>query len=369
MVICLFLVLGTNSNLGKRDSNFYKFVLLTVLANGIIDSIEITLGNFPTDIGYTGDSFAFAYTYSRLIFSVFGYISKPALAMMLLYSVLYSHNVRVKFVWIPLAITAIAYGINLIPGVGFYTISSDNHFTSYGDWGRYFTLLCYLVGGLYIIGLISYVLFSFRDRSRGESAALIFLALFSLAGFIISTLVDIYPILGVQTAAVSVLFFYLLIIVKYSKLDALTDLYNRQTFRQHTKNIEALTGVILIDMNNLKTFNDTYGHARGDEAIVTIASCIRNAQSKNVMCYRIGGDEFVVLCNNMSKEQVVAVVNSIDVSINKETEYDVAIGFKYRDNNEPLEVIMNDADKMMYEVKEAMKKDLARQLRKTNRRS
>ena len=60
--------------------------------------------------------------------------------------------------------------------------------------------------------------------------------------------------------------------------------------------------VFVLDINGLKTVNDTVGHDAGDELIIGAARCIEKAFGSAGLCYRTGGDEFVVM-TNMSKEE------------------------------------------------------------------
>lgn len=85
--------------------------------------------------------------------------------------------------------------------------------------------------------------------------------------------------------------------------DQLTGLKNRRAFEQRLKEVEAgpqeANGAVLIlmDINGLKATNDQYGHLAGDELIISTARLIENVYGKDGDCYRIGGDEFVVVMN------------------------------------------------------------------------
>lgn len=85
--------------------------------------------------------------------------------------------------------------------------------------------------------------------------------------------------------------------------DALTGVYSRYAYSKALKQFDS-TGappsdlaVFSIDINGLKTVNDTLGHDAGDELICGAADCITAAFGKTGKCYRTGGDEFVVLAN------------------------------------------------------------------------
>lgn len=92
--------------------------------------------------------------------------------------------------------------------------------------------------------------------------------------------------------------------------DSLTGLYNRFGLlyfwniysEQCTKRHQPLL-FLFIDINRLKHVNDTYGHEEGDFTICTVAEAIKSLHSSNITAIRYGGDEFVLLCENMEESE------------------------------------------------------------------
>ena len=83
--------------------------------------------------------------------------------------------------------------------------------------------------------------------------------------------------------------------------DPMTNLFNRRGFYQHLNPLyeECVQSkrrlmVISIDLNGLKPINDNYGHAEGDNAIITVAKALMSISMKDEICARFGGDEYVV---------------------------------------------------------------------------
>jgi len=68
-----------------------------------------------------------------------------------------------------------------------------------------------------------------------------------------------------------------------------------QTYRDLRVEINSLTGLIVIDMNNLKFLNDKHGHHIGDEALKGLALEVKNKAGPDCVVTRIGGDEFGVV--------------------------------------------------------------------------
>lgn len=94
---------------------------------------------------------------------------------------------------------------------------------------------------------------------------------------------------------------------KAAENDSLTGLKNRfsysnyiQSLKDHPENRDF--AVLLLDLNGLKNTNDTLGHSYGDELIQGTAWCINKTFHKNGLCFRTGGDEFVVLLNKRLDE-------------------------------------------------------------------
>lgn len=77
----------------------------------------------------------------------------------------------------------------------------------------------------------------------------------------------------------------------------MTRTLNRHSFYRDVEVFKHnLNAVLSIDLNDLKSINDSMGHAAGDKAIVTTEECIQKRLVKGCYLYRTGGDEFIVLC-------------------------------------------------------------------------
>ena len=92
--------------------------------------------------------------------------------------------------------------------------------------------------------------------------------------------------------------------------DVLTGLYNRRGYTLNfgdyyldSRRSGLSTAVFVIDMNNMKSVNDTYGHEEGDRCLCVIADCMRACAAEKEICARTGGDEFVVLAKNYTPEK------------------------------------------------------------------
>jgi diguanylate cyclase (GGDEF)-like protein len=113
----------------------------------------------------------------------------------------------------------------------------------------------------------------------------------------------------------------------------------------------------MLDINNLKETNDNYGHAKGDKLIKNASLCIKECFLIDNNCYRIGGDEFVAVIENIKEEDIQNYLDKFSES-QKIHNVSIAIGYSYTDNilNTKLEKLVKRADQMMYENKKIIKK-------------
>ena len=250
-------------------------------------------------------------------------------------------------IFLPAVILALINFSSLFTGIVFY-IGEDNSFTR-GALGY----LPFIGAGVYCIALIV-LLVKRSNKKMMEIAPIAFLsvALFSQLVFPFVLGSDFSKVFC-STIAVALFIYYVFEILQQTKIDSLTGLLNRQAYGADTNNNpENITSLISIDMNGLKTINDTQGHAAGDEAIETIALCMNRALKSRQFAYRVGGDEFVIICRKTSEEDVLALIKRIERNIS-DTGYHCSIGYSFNENeNKSIEDMLRESDMMMYEEKE-----------------
>ena len=123
-----------------------------------------------------------------------------------------------------------------------------------------------------------------------------------------------------QGCTVMMLFFYIRSMDTRISTDALTGLNNRGQMIRYIaqkSNLyleDRLTYLVMFDINNFKTINDTYGHAEGDRALVLVAEALRGAvKGREVPCFlgRYGGDEFILVAHPLRKEEMEWLIEDI----------------------------------------------------------
>lgn len=136
--------------------------------------------------------------------------------------------------------------------------------------------------------------------------------------------------------------------------DAMTGALNRNAFIRDTMpddNRELLSaGCFFIDINGLKRTNDTYGHEAGDELICNIYRIVCSVAGIYSV-YRLGGDEFVVLCQNISKQKLDTMETQMREELGGKHGCSAAVGVSFLENPKDLGIMLEEADKMMYEDK------------------
>ena len=134
--------------------------------------------------------------------------------------------------------------------------------------------------------------------------------------------------------------------------DMLTTLYNRNRYIQVLEGMQAKTviktGVAYIDINGLKRVNDLYGHEAGDRLIINTARSMLAILPENA--YRVGGDEFVLICFDMDEKVFRSKVRDICDSIAAKR-ISVSVGVVWEESSSELETMLRRADDLMYAEK------------------
>lgn len=144
--------------------------------------------------------------------------------------------------------------------------------------------------------------------------------------------------------------------------DALTGAYNRRYYEDEARKETTCAGVALIDLDDFKLYNDTYGHSAGDMALISAADAIRKCIRKTDRLIRFGGDEFIVIIDGVSSADLSARLRQIQTTIHAASvpgysriQMSASIGGVVA-ANEPVENAFDRADKLMYQAK--MKKNM-----------
>ena len=329
LVLGFLVLLFNNLKVDKKISSKIKILLLTITVVTISNILEVYYSTMDV------------FNYQRMIFSFICYSLRPV--VVIIFISLLSDNKILKYFYGLSVVNTLIYSTCFFTDIAF-GFSSDNHF--YGGPFRFST---HVVCIIYLIVLIYLIIKKHNNQAWNKTIMLSFVTIITcIAAFldfqVQSNLFD-------QTVLVCILLYYLFLYMEFNKIDALTNTFNRQSFyididKYKTK----ITSVISIDMNNLKIINDTYGHLEGDNALISLSDVLLNSDKNKARIYRVGGDEFVILCIDAKEEKVVSIINKIKKDM-KNTNYSCSIGYEMIKDYNKIYDSYKLADEKMYKEK------------------
>ncbi len=154
------------------------------------------------------------------------------------------------------------------------------------------------------------------------------------------------------------------------KRDAFTGLYNRRTYEEvllrlmsECRASNACLSMAILDLDNFKEINDTYGHAAGDKVLLRLAHILMSNQNANVHAFRLGGEEFVLLLKEYCVHDAYKVCEGIrsimesssvpDVS-NKRVTFSCGLVCMNKQHTDPVS-LFKAADSALYKAKNSGK--------------
>ncbi|MDD3123615.1 MAG: GGDEF domain-containing protein [Candidatus Izemoplasmatales bacterium] len=151
-------------------------------------------------------------------------------------------------------------------------------------------------------------------------------------------------------------------IIYYQKTyqDPLTRLFTRETLKNHIEHAQFYEGAygLYFDIDNFKKINDFYGHHEGDVFLQQIANALIDNYEKDVIYYRLGGDEFFVYVINHTEQMVVNRAKNLIHLIETLSKKGEAVGVSVsigivpiKETDKDYQVLLDAGDKAMYRSK------------------
>lgn len=146
------------------------------------------------------------------------------------------------------------------------------------------------------------------------------------------------------------------------KKDYLTGLDNRRRFMELAQVVERTSSniysIILFDIDKFKNINDTLGHNEGDKVIQEVAQVLKHYESSNVFVSRHGGEEFIIMLNDVPESEAFTIAESIRIQISKisnlKCRFTISAGvYEACSDSGTLDEAIAYADKALYEAKES----------------
>ena len=144
------------------------------------------------------------------------------------------------------------------------------------------------------------------------------------------------------------------------RTDPLTKLLNRRSFEEFLAKPKFPCAVIVVDVDDFKRVNDTHGHAYGDDCLAAIAGIIRRVFGGVGMCFRTGGDEFLVVIPKQVGD-VDAYMKRVHLALGRAQSGDphlpgISMGYAVADKGcDDVAEVIREADQAMYEAKRGKK--------------
>lgn len=334
LILVLFafaITLNTSVFMEKHAIRRMYLLIITIFLLSIVVFFEFRITNLPE------------YRLLRVILMAIRYTSTPVIIAQIVFTLVKKQR---WFIFIPAIALLVINVVSIFTGIVF-SVDENNTFHR-GPLG----LLPFIFVGLYSVFLI-YILIKRSNKHILEIIPILFLCFAFASGLVLPFVFEgDYSQIFCSTIAVALYVYYVFSILQLTKKDSLTGLLNRQAYYADiNRNPEDITALVSIDMNGLKKINDNLGHAAGDDALITISICFNRALKRRQSGFRIGGDEFVIICRKNTKGEVEQLVERIKSYVG-ETKYSCSVGYCYSDDgSKSIDEMLKESDEMMYEDK------------------
>ncbi len=331
VLLAFAILLRTTVYLDKKTKRRMYVLIVGLLVLSVTVFIEFSLA----EMGEGRDT--------RLFLMGVRYSATPLIIALIIYTL--AKNVR-WILFIPALVLTVLDMVSVHTGIVFYLDSEGT--LRRGPLGY----LPYIMVGVYA-ALLVIILVKRSNKRPTEIIPIGFLCLAFLSGLVLPFLMGKdYSRIFCVTVTIALFVYHVFTILQLTEKDALTGLLNRQSFYSAVSNdSKDIRALVTIDMNGLKEINDREGHAAGDTALETLASCFMKAATMRDSVYRLGGDEFMIVCRNSSEEEVRQLIDRIRALVS-ETKYSCAIGYSFsQEEHQDIDEMMKESDEMMYKDK------------------
>jgi diguanylate cyclase (GGDEF) domain len=294
------------------------------------------------------------------IANILGFSLSPVVPFILLF--FYSNKKKTTlyncFLTIPLYFNTFICVLSYKTGFIFF-VDAQNQYTR----GNLF-LLPTIISMFYYVLFVIAIIKKSAEYEMGDKKVLIPVIFIPILGIILQILFK-GLILIWSCTAISLLLYYIFLLELQFRYDVQTKIKNRAAFEKEMEqyvNSDKNATIVIFDLNNLKSTNDEHGHKAGDEMIFHAAKIIEESFMGIGKAYRIGGDEFCVICKEMPRKLVDSALSTLDdlsikVSQKRHIKIVLAYGYAFYNKNESESIYstFSQADKAMYIHKAKLK--------------
>ena len=153
--------------------------------------------------------------------------------------------------------------------------------------------------------------------------------------------------------------------------DVLTQIHNRRAYNQDTANLahsKTEESAVLFDLDKFKLVNDYFGHAKGDEVLKQVSQFIKSHISSDNRLYRIGGDEFAILCFGQNFNYAYQLAQKIHLEFNQSTinqEHGITLSMAaaQKETDESVTEWLGRLDSALYQAKKSGRNQIVKAMR------
>jgi diguanylate cyclase (GGDEF)-like protein len=346
--ICLLLLMLL------RENRFVSYFNAGAFARTVV----LTLASLVVEMAcvYVSASHSSALNFLLELLYTWAYISIPiaVLCMSSLFDDAVRHYGRL------LILCGCAYALIVLPNFFFHQLFAITGDAVYSRGPLYpvFIGACFVAGLVFVRANILCAQSDGGYRQWMFFSAVALVAVFTVIEICNPDILVVWPALSM-----AMLLYYLYLRELQFAMDPLTEVFNRSAFVDKMRSLERSkdVGLVMLDLNRLKEVNDISGHGRGDEYLADAAHLLGESFSGIGTVYRIGGDEFCVICKNASEDHILEALRSLRSAAGELAgqvgyEFGIAAGYALRmDEYEELNAVLARADAAMYRDKEKLR--------------
>jgi diguanylate cyclase (GGDEF)-like protein len=262
------------------------------------------------------------------------------------------------FLALPLYLNALMCVISYKTGWIFF-FNAENQYRR----GNLF-LLPTLISMFYFVLLMKRIIKNNIDYEKSDKKVLIPIFLIPIFGTVIQLLFkDVLLIWG--SVSISLLLYYIFLRELQFNYDVQTGIRNQVAFKKEMEQYlkdDKNAVIVVLDLNDLKVTNDQYGHKAGDEIILNAAKIINESFNGIGKAFRIGGDEFCVICQELSKDLANSALTNMQHLLdtkNQKSKHKIVLAYGsacYRKaEGKDIYSVFTQADQAMYTHKAKLK--------------
>ena len=354
-----FVILMYGKTFNKRE----KAVFFVSLGLQILEITSYNIEFYYSSLSY--------WNVQRIIFSIIGYIVRPALLYPFVYLLRKESGKKwPKWVYIdliPLILVAVIQQFAYFTDWVFY-FSEDNifHRGPLGFVSMYVTIF-------YMLEVATQIVLTKVINKKFNAGLIIVILMYVVLAMVFESILNIRS-LGINAGVFSIVFFMFslqtnnlnetsLKLKTLSEIDSLSQISNRYSGERRIDELvkEKVAGCFaVLDIDNFKSINDTYGHAVGDEAIIKFATLLKETFGDDNVIMRLGGDEFAIYmpkCSNNDELISTFLKKLRDVRLSSDSSFRITTSYGTAVYDGEKETTFDElykiADVKLYEAKKA----------------